>query len=123
MLTVLILFTVLGLNSKYKMNNYISKWEIKRPNRTNGQASGGSPGAIEYFESEAASWTPPGGSSRSPEEEVACVPLWVQVVVGVTLLVVAAFMARNCKDKGLNYAMVMSDPIAYIIGRLLFGRC
>ena len=39
------------------------------------------------------------------------------------LLVAASALAGKCKDKGLNYAVVISDPLAYILGRLLFGRC
>ena len=52
--------------------------------------------------------------------------VWVRVLAAlllVALVVVGALMARKCKDKGLNFAVVLIDPLAYILARLFFGRC
>lgn len=53
-------------------------------------------------------------------------PMWVNVlgiVIFATLIFVAATMARDCQDKGLNCAVILIDPFAYIVARLFFGRC
>lgn len=47
----------------------------------------------------------------------------VAAVIAIALLVAAAAMARGSEDKALNYAVVLADPLAYILARLAFGRC
>lgn len=52
-------------------------------------------------------------------------PTWlvVLIVIYLGLLLLAAMLTRGCKDKGLNFAVVLIDPIAYILARVVFGTC
>lgn len=63
----------------------------------------------------------PAGPSRASPEELRFA--MVRLLVFVILIGIAISLASKCKDQGLNYAMILSDPTAYILGRLLFGRC
>lgn len=49
--------------------------------------------------------------------------LLIKLIIYAIIIFWAVKMAKNCKDKGLNYAFIISDPIAYIIGRSIFGKC
>jgi hypothetical protein len=61
-----------------------------------------------------------------PNQERFYDTVWFDVAIilaTLVLILIAASLAANCKDKGLNFAVVISDPLAYILGRLFFGTC
>lgn len=61
-----------------------------------------------------------------PNQENFVNTVWFDVaiiLVTLVLILIAASLTANCKDKGLNFAVVISDPLAYILGRLFFGTC
>ena len=81
---------------------------------------------MERFRMEPASLHPEAMAASSGEHRIDPAEargLLVQLVLLVALFAAAFWLSRGCKDKALNYAVILADPIAYIIARALFGRC